>query len=356
LPLAAQEEVDPARDALIVETLLRLDNFDLEAKPKTKAVVLRYLAANRGSEPFFALIERFSIQDAAGDLLELAVAQPGETNGVKAAELLLKLNGSAAIDETLSGEDTTRAAALVTALGNVGGQAVSERLTPLVTSEDRPLAVRAAAAQAIGKSKPGVEYLLALAKDKKLPADLNFTVANVLFASPDPNVRTAAAKYLELPATAGAKPLPPLPELLKMPGDAEHGKKLFATTATCNKCHVVNGEGKEVGPNLSEIGSKLSKEAFLVSILDPGAGISHNYETYLAVTADGKVVSGLLVSKTDAEVVLKDATAIVHTLPAADIDEFVKLPTSLMPADLQKLLSAQELVDVVEYLMTLKKK
>jgi putative heme-binding domain-containing protein len=356
-PAIAQEsEADPARDALIVETLLRLDSFDLEAKPKTKAAVLRFLAMNRGSERFFQLIEKFKIKDAAGDLLELAIAQPSETVGVEAAELLLKLDAQQAMDETLTGEDHARAAALVTALGNVGGQAVNDHLMPLVTAEKQPLAVRAAAAQAIGKTKSGADYLLSLAKEKQLPADLNFTAANILFASPDPAVRESAARYLELPVTAGATPLPPLPELIKMPGDAARGKQLFMTAATCNKCHVVNGEGKDVGPNLSEIGSKLAKDACLISILDPSAGISHNFETYLAVTADGKVISGLLVSKTDSEVVLKDANAIVHTLAVSDLDEFAKLPTSLMPADLQKTMSAQDLVDVVEYLLTLKKK
>ena len=73
------------------------------------------------------------------------------------------------------------------------------------------------------------------------------------------------------------------------------------------------------------------------------------------MTDDGKLISGILVSKTDDEVVLKDAEAIVHTLKTAELEEIKKLPTSLMPADLQKLLSAQDLVDVVEYLITLKK-
>ena len=130
---------------------------------------------------------------------------------------------------------------------------------------------------------------------------------------------------------------------------------MFHNAATCGKCHVVNGEGKEVGPNLSEIGGKLGKDALLISILDPSAGISHNYESYSAVTDDGKSISGVLVSKTDSEIVLKDINAIAHTLKAAGVDEFKKLPTSLMPADLQKLMSPQDLVDVVAYLLTLKK-
>ena len=349
------EDEDPAKDALVVETLLRLDNVDLDAKPKSKAAVLRYLRANPGSESFFRLLERFKLPEADDVLLDLAVGAPGETAGVKSAELLLKLDDGHRIAATFDGEDTAKAAALIVALGNVGGKQVTELLLPLITDAARPLAVRSAAAAAAGKSKSGEAYLLSLAQDKKLPADLNFTVANVLAASPLPDVRAAAAKYLPLPATAGAKPLPPLGELIKMAGDAPHGKQLFETTATCIKCHTVAGQGKDVGPNLSEIGSKLGKDAFLVAILDPSAGISHNYETYIAVTDNGKVISGILVSKTDAEVVLKDAEAIMHTLKTDELDELKKLPTSLMPADLQKLLSAQDLVDVVEYLMTLKK-
>jgi putative heme-binding domain-containing protein len=288
-------------------------------------------------------------------LLDLAVAKPGETVGVKAAELLIRIDDKNRIAQTLAGEDTARAAALVGALGNVGGKAVLGRLMPLLTDAKQPLAVRSAAATALGKSKAGEAHLLELAKDKKLSADITFTVANVLLASALPEVRDEAAKYLQLPAASDARSLPPLGELVKMHGNPAHGKELFGDKATCNKCHIVGGQGRDVGPNLSEIGSKLGKDALLVAILDPNAGISHNYETYLAVTDDGKTVSGLLVSKTDDEVVLKDAGAIVHTLKLAEVEELKKLPTSLMPADLQKLMSAQDLIDVVEYLMMLKK-
>lgn len=38
---------------------------------------------------------------------------------------------------------------------------------------------------------------------------------------------------------------------------------------TCNKCHLVRGEGKQIGPDLTEIGSKLSREAMFESILYP---------------------------------------------------------------------------------------
>jgi putative heme-binding domain-containing protein len=144
-------------------------------------------------------------------------------------------------------------------------------------------------------------------------------------------------------------------KLVRRSGDAVRGKELFAGIGTCAKCHKVKGEGKEVGPDLSEIGTKLSKEALYVSILDPNAGVSVNYETWLARTLDGTVLSGLLISQTDEAVELKTAEAIVHKLQRDDIEALKKQATSLMPADLQKQLRAQDLVDIVEYLTTLKK-
>jgi len=67
------------------------------------------------------------------------------------------------------------------------------------------------------------------------------------------------------------------------------------------------------------------------------------------------VVAGLLISKTDQAVTIRNKEGINRTIPAGDVDQIVKQKISIMPADLQKLLSEQDLVDVVEYLSTLKK-
>ena len=325
------QDANPEKDALVVETLLRLETFDLDSKPKTKAAVLRHLKAHPGSESFFQLIERFGIKDAGDVLLELAIATPGETVGVRAAELLLKQDDTNRIATVLAAEDSLRAAALIVALGNVGGKAVSDRLMSIVTAADKSLAVRSAAVTALGKSPHGETFLLECVQGKTVAVDLHFTLATVLFASADPAIKAAAAKHLTLPVTATAKPLPPLADLQKMVGHTTHGNQLFDGTA------------------------KLGKDALLVSILDPSAGISPSYETFIALTRDGKAITGVLVSKTDSELILKDTSAIVHTLKVEELEEMKSLSTSLMPDDLQKLLSAQDLVDVVEYLTTLKK-
>ena len=148
--------------------------------------------------------------------------------------------------------------------------------------------------------------------------------------------------------------MPAISELSKRTGNIKNGAVVFAGTGTCAKCHIVNGKGDDIGPDLSEIGSKLSREAMFESILFPSAGISHNYENWLVAKDDGEMVSGLLLTKTDAMTTIKDTNGIVNEIKADEIEEQKRLKLSVMPADLVKEFSEQDLVDLVDYLMTLK--
>jgi putative heme-binding domain-containing protein len=116
----------------------------------------------------------------------------------------------------------------------------------------------------------------------------------------------------------------------------------------------VRQEGKAVGPELSEIGKKLSREAMFESILYPSAGISHSFETYTAELNDGNVVTGILVSQSTEAVEIKNAEGLSRRIPRSEIEQLVKQPISMMPADLYRNLTEEELVDLVEYLGTLK--
>ena len=160
--------------------------------------------------------------------------------------------------------------------------------------------------------------------------------------------------FRSLPKGRGGESLPALAELVKRSGSAERGKALFAGAGTCAKCHVVQGEGKMVGPDLSGIGAKLSREALYESILAPSAAISHNYEAFTALTKDGRAIGGLLVSKTPAQVVIRGADGVDTTVSGDDLEDLIRQPVSLMPADLASTLSAAEIVDVVAWLETLR--
>jgi putative heme-binding domain-containing protein len=350
----ADDYPEAAQDKTIIETVLRLEGFDLNSSAKAKAAVLRYLQHDAGSEQFFSLVRKFQLAEADALLVKLASEKSGDTAGVEAARLLVMRDDKKPLLDVIEKGDAA-AAALIDALGLTGDTALPQLLLPVIADEARPLAVRSAAARAVGRQIPGQKELVALAAAGKLAADLHFTVANVLHASPDAVIRAEAAKHLKLPATASAEPLPPLAALIAKNGDAAHGREVFRTKGTCANCHKVAGEGKEVGPDLSEIGSKLSREAMFVAILNPSEAISHNFETYQAILADGSLFAGILVSQTDDAVTLRSAEAITRTIARSELEELIKQKVSLMPANLQKAMSVQELVDVTAFLTTLKK-
>jgi putative heme-binding domain-containing protein len=193
-----------------------------------------------------------------------------------------------------------------------------------------------------------------MAQRRDYPDQLKDALAAALNSAKSPSVRESAASIFPPSPSKGSTPLPPLDELVEMRGDAERGQSAFNNAGTCAKCHLVDGVGKDIGPDLSAIGDKLPKQALFESILYPSAAISHNFETTSIVTDEGLVYSGILTSETDREVKLKDENGIIRTIPASAIEENEKLDVSLMSADIQKLLSPQELVDIVEYLSTQK--
>jgi len=111
----------------------------------------------------------------------------------------------------------------------------------------------------------------------------------------------------------------------------------------------------ELGPNLSEIGTKLGKDALIEAILEPSSGISFGYEAWNFTLKSGDEVYGLIASETADEITLKNIGGIITRLKKSDLALRQQSKLSIMPAGLQAAMTAQELVDLVEYLATLKK-
>lgn len=357
--IVAQETpvADPAQaaaDARIVETLLRVRTVDPNSQPKLKSAVIRYLDSVAGSERQVEVAEALKVPEAVPGLVRTALANPDQPLGIAAGRVALKLGGSDELFRFVDDPEATVRAAAIAVLGGIGDNASSKRLIEVVVSEQAERTDRQGAITSLLASRRGQEMFAGLLERDEFPESLKVVAAAEVSRIGTPELRERLAGRLELPVTADATPLPPLDELVRMTGEVESGRMLFFGKATCGNCHVVGTEGKEVGPNLSEIGAKLSREAMFVSILDPSAAISHNFESFVAETIDGEILQGILVSRTDEEVALKLADGQLRTVPTADIDRIEKQTVSLMPAGLQQTLTAQELVSVVDYLMTLK--
>jgi len=146
----------------------------------------------------------------------------------------------------------------------------------------------------------------------------------------------------------------PPEKILRLKGDAERGRVMFAgTMVQCLKCHRVQAGPETLGPELSKIGAKYNRAQILESILEPSKTIDPKFAGVIVRTTAGDVLSGIVVEKTDAELVLRDAEKVMR-LPAASVDRVVPQQKSLMPEGLLQHLTAQEAADLVAYLESLR--
>jgi putative heme-binding domain-containing protein len=145
-------------------------------------------------------------------------------------------------------------------------------------------------------------------------------------------------------------------DLLALKGNHQKGRKLFLTAAglQCRNCHKVGEQGKAVGPKLDGIGKRYSRAEILENILEPSKKIDPKFQTWLIQKDDGKVQTGLLVSRTAESVTLLDATGKAITIPAADIELMVAQKKSLMPELQLRGLTPQDAADLLAWLASLK--
>ncbi len=344
------------RIALAVEALTRLEGVDLNANAALKGRILQVLDKTRGTPAFVKLVQHFKLPDQNAGLLEVAVSQPSGESGVEAMRLVLASGGAALVRQALEGTNTPAATRTAEALGNAGDKQAVSLLLPLLVDSTREAAVRRQAVRSLARTSDGAGELLKLAKGEKLADDLKFTASAELNAVRWPEIKAEAAKILPPAQGQNATPLPPLSELVKMKGDPANGARIFTNASPgCANCHVVRGRGVELGPNLSEVGTKLGKDALIESILEPSSGVSFGYEAWNFTLKNGDEVFGLVASETADEITVKNFGGIVTRLMKSELASRQQSKLSIMPAGLQAAMTMQELVDLVEYLASLKK-
>jgi putative membrane-bound dehydrogenase-like protein len=352
----ADFDKDPPRQKLIdQEVVTRLQFTNIKDHPRGMAMVNRAVAAASGTTLFVDLVHRYDVSQRFPDLLALAQQGPADQLGVRAMQVLIAQGASRLIAEGIAHQDPKLALATIEALGNIADNRAARLLLPIVKDDKKHIELRKAAAKSLAKTRGGAEEILKMFKTKAIDAEVAAGAAFVLNAAPWDNIRREAATLFPPPPSKDNRPLPPIDRLVERRGDASRGKQVFAKAGTCANCHKVGGEGKEVGPDLSDIGAKLSRHALFESILFPSAGISHSFETFAVSTTDGNIISGVLVNRTPQEITIKDKDALVRTIKMSEVEAVKQQNVSLMPADLQKLMAVGELVDVVEYMTTLRK-
>jgi putative heme-binding domain-containing protein len=134
----------------------------------------------------------------------------------------------------------------------------------------------------------------------------------------------------------------------------EHGKRAFAA-ARCIVCHRFDGEGGATGPDLTQAAGRFQLADLVEAIVQPSRVVSDQYRASIVQTADGRVVTGRIVSETPETLVVvtdpEDATQHAK-IARQDVEEVVASPESLMPQGLLDQLNEGEVLDLVAYVLS----
>jgi putative membrane-bound dehydrogenase-like protein len=217
---------------------------------------------------------------------------------------------------------------------------------------------RQAALSALAGTRPGSQWLLDQHARKKLSADLVADAGRLLRNSPYVDLRNRAMIAFSPPSRIDPKKLPSLDRLLARAGDPKRGQQLLAASVKndiqCLKCHTIGGVGGQIGPDLSVIGKKASKQDLLESILNPSKAVADQYVNWQIETTKGLSLSGLIVEETPSTITLRDGNGKDTKIDKKDIENREKSRQSLMPDNLLAYMSEDDLLDIVAYLLELK--
>ena len=216
---------------------------------------------------------------------------------------------------------------------------------------------RDAIVKQLTSSTRGALELMIWLQQPDLNADVRQEIVALTVENPQAEIRGLFERFV--PASQRAKRLGTAvnaAELLAMEADVERGRQLFVRdgSASCKSCHRVNGTGETLGPDLSQIGKKYSPAEMLTHLLEPSRFIDAKYVPYVLETTGGLVHSGLLLEKTDTEIVLKNAQNKEVRVPAGDVELLVSQQKSLMPELLLREMTPQQAADLLAFLTSLR--
>jgi putative membrane-bound dehydrogenase-like protein len=216
-----------------------------------------------------------------------------------------------------------------------------------VTPQVRPAILRAL----LGRGDWTPSLLKAVDRGILQLNDLSLDQKQALAAHPDEAI---AKQAKELLARSGGLPNPDrqrvydeLQSLAEQTGQVAAGKEVFKKN--CAKCHTHSGEGTKIGPDLTGMAVQ-TKQQLLAEVIDPSRSVEGNYRVYTLALKDGRVMSGLLGSESRTALELFDSEGKKQSVQREEIDEMIASSKSLMPEGFEKQVTANEIVDLLEFL------
>ena len=311
------------------------------------------------------LLETYPIQSAATNLAKIVSDDSSpESLRVSALKSVFPMNKDRTMLEVAVGSSSAKLRAiarrmLAKADPTVGLKALTDVLSNGETDEQQ-----SAISDLVVANSREADEVLADQFDKllqdKLPTALRLDIADAVKARADSSplaerMKSQLADFESAQTKSATDDHLAAYRICLEGGDAEKGKTLFLENEalSCRRCHIVDGAGGAVGPDLSAIGKDKSREYLLESIVEPNRQVAKGFETLVLVMDSGKIKSGILQEENEDTLTMVEGEGTTFIVEKDEIDERLT-GQSGMPANLIENLTKSELRDLVEYLSSLK--
>jgi len=132
--------------------------------------------------------------------------------------------------------------------------------------------------------------------------------------------------------------------------DTHHGAQVFEYV--CGACHIMHGEGGNVGPDLT--GSNRTNTTYLLNnILEPSSIIQDDYKMVVMTTQDGRTYSGNIIAENERQYTLRVVGQDDLAINKTDVRSQETTNKSLMPPGLLNTLTDDEVINMIAYLKQL---
>lgn len=139
--------------------------------------------------------------------------------------------------------------------------------------------------------------------------------------------------------------------LLDGKGESERGRRVFfSNMSLCSTCHVMDGRGGDLGPDLSNVGKSKDRNNLIASILYPSAEMSPEWQGWYIKLNDGTLEQGRQIDVGNNDIKLYTQSKGFISVKKEDIADYGMIKESLMPDGLEQRLTDQDLRDLLAYL------
>lgn len=291
----------------------------------------------------------FSVMETARDMASTQDAL--ESNRVAAVRLLGCADSAYSYDTLANLIGTQQPVAIqlaaVTALSGYPDLSVAAAL--IVRWKELTPEVRSAALHTLLSRENWTMTLLGAADTGDVSlAELDASQRAALLAHRNPEIQLLAKKLLGADAPSARKDvLAKYQPALRLAGSFTAGAKVFERE--CMGCHRIGEKGFAIGPNLAS-SSFREPAAVMMHVLDPNQYVLPNYVQYVVVDKNGRSYTGMISAQTATSVTLKRDKDATETILRSQIDEMTSTGKSLMPEEIEKKVSPQEMADLLAFI------